>query len=314
MRRPAEYPRPKYTDPNDLRLVQIIKRSSSARPRALNIIGAPFDGAVLGRKGAAEGPAAIRKSMSSFSNYNAELGVDLGKARIFDLGDIEVDRSDVYAAHGQIKKEVLGNLRRDSLLVVLGGDNSISLPSLSACAESFGPLGLVVIDSHLDLRGKIGGKPTSGSSYGLAVATLDELDPRRVVEMGSHGFLNSQTYFAKAKKLGITIIGGATIVEKGPKQAASEAFRIASEGVDAVYLSIDLDVLDIAEVSGVSAPSAGGLDSRDVFEMVYRISSEGKVKCTDIVELAPSLDLTGRSSRVAGGVLSYLAAGFESRK
>ncbi|HKT22305.1 MAG TPA: arginase family protein, partial [Nitrososphaerales archaeon] len=199
MREAAEYPAPSYRDPNDRRMVQIIRKAARPMPQAVNILGIPFDGAVLGRKGAVGGPQAIRQSMGSFSNYNVELGVGLEGGRVFDLGDLVLGRgTDVLRAHRQIESELSGDLLPSSLLAILGGDNSISLPALRASGRKFGRLGLVVIDSHFDLRGKIGGRPTSGSSYGLALETVPSLDPRRVAEVGIHGFLNSRKYFEKA--------------------------------------------------------------------------------------------------------------------
>lgn len=280
----------------------------------MNIIGIPFDGAVLGRKGAMGGPGAIREAMSGFSSYGIESGVNLEHARVFDLGDLVVDGVDVLRTLKQIQTEVSGDIETNSLLVILGGDNSVSLPSLRACASKFGKLGLIVIDSHLDLRGELEGKPTSGSSYGLAIETLEELDGRRVVELGAHGFLNSKRYVEKAKRLGISLWTAEKVREKGPQAAAREAYRIASKGAEAVYLSLDLDAIDLAQVSGVSAPTAGGLGANDVFRLVYEIARNPGVKCADIVELAPSLDPSGRSERVAATALMFLIAGFASRK
>jgi formimidoylglutamase len=314
LRSPANYPAPRYSDPRDRRIVQIIRSVDRARTQAINILGVPFDGAVLGRKGAAGGPSAIREAMAGFSNYNIELGVGLEKANVIDLGDLDVEPRDVVKAHSQIEAEVAADLEGGSLLVILGGDNSISLPSLRATAKRFGKLGLIVIDSHLDLREEIDGKPTSGSSYGLAVASLREIDSRRVVELGAHGFLNSRTYFEKAKQLGVTLVTADEVHRRGPEAAAKEAYRLASEGSNAVYLSLDLDAFDLSYVSGVSAPSTGGLAASETFRLIYEISKEDKVACADIVELAPSLDPTGKSERVAASALMYLIAGYVSRQ
>ncbi|HEY6283781.1 MAG TPA: agmatinase family protein [Nitrososphaerales archaeon] len=313
MRREARYPAPSYHDSKDKRLVQIIRAARKNQPDAVNILGVPFDGAVLGRKGAKGGPAAIRRAMVGFSNYNIELGIGLEDARVFDLGDLIVDE-DVMKAHRQIESEVSLDLGRTSLLAILGGDNSISLPSLRAFEGKFGEVGLIVLDSHFDLRGKIGGRPTSGSSYGLAIDSLHGLDSRRVVEIGIHGFVNSMKYYAKAKKMGIKIFTAKDVKELGAAVVAKEAYQIASKQAEAVYLSVDLDAVDVSYVSGVSAPSAGGMTSQQLFELVYSITKQPRVKCADLVELAPSLDPSEKSQRVAAAALVYMIAGFASRK
>jgi formiminoglutamase len=313
VRKPATYPVASYTDPNDKRLVQIVRQSEVSQHRAVNILGIPFDGAVLGRKGAVGGPGAIRQAMGGFSNYNIELGVGLEDANIFDLGDLIVDDVDVEKAHSHIEAEVGKELRDDSLLAILGGDNSISLPALRASAKKFGKLGLIVVDSHLDLRGRLNGKPTSGSSYGLAIEE-GLVDPRKVVEIGAHGFLNSRVYVDKAARLGIKLFSAEELSRRGPGAVAREACALASNGTDAIYLSFDLDAVDLAQVSGVSAPSAGGMWARNSFALMYEAARMAQVKCADLVELAPSLDPSGKSERVAAGALTYLIAGFTVRK
>jgi len=314
MRKPGVYMKPRFTDPRDKRLVRMIRTAKRSRTNSVNIIGIPFDGAVLGRKGAKEGPAAIRHVMTGFSNYNLELGVGLEGARISDLGDISLGTEDVVRAHRMIESEVFQSLEASSLLVILGGDNSISLPALTALSRRFGKIGLVVVDSHFDLRGKIGGKPTSGSSYGLAIETLQGLDPHRVVEIGIHGFLNSKSYAEEAQKQGVRVYTAKEVREAGPEAVAREAYATAAEGADAVYLSVDLDAVDLAWVSGVSAPSAGGVSASELLGIVHAITKMSEVKCMDLVELAPSLDSTGRSAVVAATALTYAVAGFVSRR
>ena len=313
MRRPGKYTPPSYRDPNDRRIVQIIKAAQHSMPSAVNILGVPFDGAVLGRKGAADGPGAIRRAMSGFSNYDVDLKIGLEGASVFDLGDMVVDPDDVLKTHSAIEREVARDLEKSSFLVILGGDNSISLPSLKAYASKFGKIGLVVVDSHFDLRGRIGGKPTSGSSYGLAIEALEGLDSRRVAEIGVHGFLNSRKYARKAERLGIGVFTAKDVKERGPLGIAKEAYAMAAKRAQAVYLSVDLDAVDLAYVSGVSAPSAGGISSWELNELLYRLAKGPKIRCADLVELAPSLDPTGRSQVVAATALTYLIAGFHSR-
>ncbi len=313
MRRPGVYPTPRYFDPEDLRFARIVKASKAAARRSVNILGVPYDGAVLGRKGAADGPGAVRLAMSGFSNYSFELGESLEEARVSDLGDMVLGQGEVRQVHEEVQKEVEADLDPTSLLCILGGDNSISLPSLRAYADRFGEIGLVVVDSHLDLRGEIDGKPTSGSSYGLAIASLDALDPGRVAEVGMHGFLNSRKYARKAERLGVTVFTAKEVRDRGAEKVAKEAYEVAGKGSKAVYLSVDLDAVDLGSVSGVSAPSAGGIQPQDLFDIVHFFGGRQKVRCADIVELAPGLDPSGRSQIVAATALVYLVAGFLRR-
>ena len=314
MRKRPTYQVPRFFDAKDKRLASIIQLSDGPKSNAVNMIGVPYDGAVIGRKGAVEGPAAIRQVLGGAANYSPELGVDLMDAKIFDLGDLILASEDPEAVQAQVRDESSGTLDRSSLLVLLGGDNSISLGSIAACASKFGRIGLIILDAHYDLRGKMGGKPTNGSSYGLAISSLkNELDPNRVVEIGVRGFVNSRVYGDEAKQLGITTYTPADVRRLGTAKVAAEAYEKAARGADVVYLSIDIDCVDMAQVCGVSAPSAAGLETWEVNEMVYYFGRQDKIVCSDLVELAPPLDPSGRSQVVAMTVLLHLIAGFRTR-
>lgn len=314
LRRAGTYPSPRYVDPMDTRLVSLIRHEDRAKGKSVNILGAPYDGGTLGRKGAAEGPSAVRQSLSGFSNYDIETGESLLDAKVVDLGDVVCGDGDITVVHSRLEKEIRGALRNDSMLVTIGGDNSVSLPALRAFGSKFGKIGLVVVDSHLDLRGKIGGKPTSGSSYGLAMETVPGLDPKRVVEVGVHGFLNSGKYHEKAERLGVTLYTAEDVRRKGAARVAREAFSVANDGADAVYFSVDFDAIDLSFVSGVSAPSVGGITANDLVKIARYVARREKALASDIVELAPGLDPTGRSSIVAATCLVGMVAGFMSRR
>jgi len=59
--------------------------------------------------------------------------------------------------------------------------------------------------------------------------------------------------------------------------------------VDAVYLSMDLDVLDPAVAPGVGNPEAGGLSVRDVVQFVNGLAPL-PVKAVDVMEYNPAHD------------------------
>jgi formimidoylglutamase len=311
---PSAYPVPTYKDPFDRRITSIIRRGRTAKDGWLNLLGVPFDGATLGRKGSSLAPNLIREALRFNSNFNAENGSRLADAKINDIGNVNFQSNDIEKVHDIIYNLVYKSLREKSLLVLLGGDNSISLPSILACSRRYHNVGLIVIDSHFDLRGRIAGKPTSGSSYGLALDSLGSRLDGRFVEIGIHGFLNSYDYQMKAERLGVSVFTPDDVARFGPTRTARRAFKIASEGADCVYLSLDLDAVRLSEVSGVSAPSPAGLSSREVFDIVYFVASRRITRCADIVETSPPLDPTGRSQIVAASALLYMAAGFELRR
>ncbi|MEM3267638.1 MAG: agmatinase family protein [Conexivisphaerales archaeon] len=313
MRRPVSYPEPSYNDIKDKRFISLITAAEKTLQGSINLVGIPYDGATLGRKGSAQAPAAIRNALRFNSNYDAQLGLDLTDLHIADLGDIVLP-DEVFSAHEQIRKEIIQLIKKDSLLLVLGGDNSLSLPLIQSYSEIFGNIGLVVLDSHFDLRDEINGKPTSGSSYNLAMKNLGyRLSPSRVVYIGLHGFLNSVEYAREARKKGITIFTEQDVKGYGATTLAKRAYDIASHDSNAVYLSIDMDSVDLSYVSGVSAPSPAGLTALELYDISFYLASRKKIFCVDIVETSPPLDPTSKSEIVAANLICYLSAGFKAR-
>lgn len=158
------------------------------------------------------------------------------------------------------------------------------------------------------------GQPSSGSSYYLAIKELGERLKGRVAIVGLHGFLNSADYAKRARELEVEVFTADDVMKEGAFRTARRAYSIASEGSDSVYVSIDMDSIGLAEVSGVSAPSPSGLSSKDALRMSFFLSTRNKVRVVDIVETSPSNDPTGRSQVVAASLLVQLTSGFRARE
>ena len=64
-------------------------------------------------------------------------------------------------------------------------------------------------------------------------------------------------------------------------------------------MTVDLDVLDPAEFPGTGTPEAGGLGYERLRQSLMEIFSRLDVVAFDLVELAPALDTSGRSTALA---------------
>ena len=85
------------------------------------------------------------------------------------------------------------------------------------------------------------------------------------------------------------------------------AIAIASEGADALYVSIDIDCLDQSQAPGTAAPNPFGLDARDLQEALRILGNHRKTIGMDLVEISPPFDrddMTGRTG--ASLILSFL--------
>ena len=80
------------------------------------------------------------------------------------------------------------------------------------------------------------------------------------------------------------------IGKRGLDECLDEAFEIALDECDAVFLSVDIDVCDPGHAPGTGTPEPGGLSSRQLLDAVRRICRELPVAGIDVVEVSPPYD------------------------
>lgn len=286
------------TDPNDVFLAQLVSRATKG---GVGLFGVPFDGAVLGRRGARAGPDAIREQLARLKTWS--FGADEPRRPIRDWGNVVVADADVAAAHAAAERAAGEILAAREMPLALGGDHSLTFPLVRAHRRR---VGVINLDAHLDVR-DYAGAPNSGTSFGRLLAE-GICSGHNLVEVGIRDFANAARYVEKARTAGATIFSADDWMAE-PEVVIDHAIEIASRDVDAVYLSVDLDVLDQAHAPGVSAPTPGGIDTALLFRALRRIGSRAPLVGADFVEVAPNLDRDGVTARAAAyGVMHLLAA------
>jgi agmatinase len=79
-------------------------------------------------------------------------------------------------------------------------------------------------------------------------------------------------------------------VARGLEECLTEAFEIALDECDGVFLSVDIDVCDPGHAPGTGTPEPGGLSSRQLLDAVRRICYELPLVGMDVVEVSPPYD------------------------
>lgn len=294
------------SDPQDVFLAQTM-RPGNAR---VGLFGVPYDGAVIGRKGAREGPAAIREHLAKLKTWTLADGEPALAVR--DWGDVRLDPAGpVAAAHEATVRAAREVLDAGQFPVALGGDHSLTYPLVMAHQDKRRRLGVINLDAHLDVRDVHNGVLNSGQSFGRLIES-GFVPGKNLVEIGIRDFANSPRYAEKARKAGATILG-ADEWRADPRATLDHAIEIASHDADGVYLSVDVDVLDQAHAPGVSAPTPGGIDSNTLFAAIRRIAQRAPLVGADIMEVAPPLDKDGMTSRAAAYATAYLLAALPAK-
>ncbi len=262
------------------------------------LVGEPYDGGVIGRPGAAEAPTAIREAFAGLQTHHFDAGPVTGVA---DLGDVAIgDDEGVDAVQATVRETAAAVHDADAFPVFLGGDNSLSFPNAAPLLAA-GSLGVLTVDAHLDVR-EVRGEPTSGTPYRqLHDAGLDAY-----ACLGARHFETSTVYHDYVRERGGTVV---TAEEVGDDAvAAVDRALDALAGVDRIHLSLDVDALDATAAPGASAPTPGGLSTRECFRLLRVAAADPRVAGFEVVECAPPLDRDGRTVAAAARAVAHVLA------
>ena len=256
------------------------------------LVGEPFDAAVIGRRGAAGAPDAIREALAGVKTHHFDLGAVAddpardGGPTVVDIGDVDVASTDAATIQRRVASRVAGVYDAGAIPVFLGGDNSMTVANVEPLLErrrAGRTVGVVNLDAHLDVR-EVREGPTSGTPYRqLLEAGLD-----RYVCLGARHHETSTAYARFLADHGGTVVTSEAVGRD--LEGALARARDAVSDVDVLYVSVDCDVLDAAAAPGVSAPTPGGLQTRELFRLVRRLAGDDRVAGFEVVECAPPLE------------------------
>ena len=314
---PATFVRPDWdgwagpsSDPNDVQFGDLVRPLSFEDRAEVDavLVGEPYDGAVIGRRGAREGPIEIRRSLAGAKAHHFERGAVPGQSEdgvsVGDLGDLALDPddSDVEAVQRQVRGAVAGLHESDPLPVFLGGDNSLTYANVAPLLDGES-VGVVNFDAHLDCREPVDG-PSSGTPYRQLLAVgLDAY-----VCVGARHFETSSAYVDYVDERGGEVVAADT-VGRCPTAALERAGDAVSD-VDRLYVSVDCDVLDAAAAPGVSAPTPGGITTRELFELLSTLCEDDRLAGVEVVECAPPLDTGRRTVDAAARAVAHTLSGY----
>ncbi len=270
-------------------------------------LGVPAHVSSLTPTGAHATPAATREALARYSTYSARTGIDVATLRAVDLGDVH----DPDGPEGETRVSAAASDAgsRFPLLIAVGGDNSITFPLMRGLArDDLSGWGLITLDAHHDLR--------DGASNGSPVRRLIEagLPGAYVVQVGIADFSNSAAYAERARDLGITVMTRASLRNSDLPETIAEALRIAGHGGRPVYVDIDADVCDRAEVPGCPAAAPGGIAADELRQLALLLAADGRVRGIDITEIDATADAAdGRTVRLAALLVLEIANGFALR-
>lgn len=283
--------------------------------KRVGILGVPMD-LGQGRRGVDMGPSALR-----YGRLDGSLEA-LGH-EVDDLGDVEVPVAEslhLDASHGggmvfldtiarccEATVARLAGLDDDVFPVVLGGDHSIAMGSVTGCARGE-RVGVIWVDAHGDFNTPE--TSPSGNIHGMPLAALCGLGDRRLVDVARPGakvlpedlvLIGVRDLDAGERRLlrelGVSVFTMKEVDRLGiPRLAEETLHRLA--GRARIHVSLDADVLDPEVAPGVGTPVPGGLTYREAHLLMELLADAGVVTSLDLVEVNPILDRENVTARM----------------
>ena len=292
------------------------------KPGMVVVAGVTHDGTSSSRQGVRHGPTSIREASADFifavqsSSSQEMVDVVTGRSiklpsepKLIDLGDLPVYPTDLDRTMSSCREFASAVASKRAFGVVCGGDHYITYALIQGFHQGLGKkIGLIQLSSQLDL----GDKDAVWGNYwhGATVRRiLDDgvVEGKNVVFVGTQGYIPYPEW-ELARQVGASVITADRVQEQGPEETAVEALDVAGDGCEAIYISLDVDVVDSGYASGTGDITIGGLTPAEVLRLMVAFSKSDKVGALDVVEVAPNLDVRGRTQRLSAQAIVELIA------
>ena len=283
-------------------------------------LGAPYDSGTSHRPGARFGPQAIR--MTDYlphdgSRPHLALGVDpLAELRCADAGDVLMPPVETEQSLRRLEVAVLAAASAGAIPVILGGDHTVTFPDATGVARhvGWGRLSLIHFDAHADT-----GDTQFGSlvGHGTPMRRLIEsgaVRGDRFLQIGLRGYWPEPPTLAWMAEQRMRSFEMSEIVSRGIDDCLTEAFAIAVDECEGVFLSVDVDVVDPGMAPGTGTPEPGGLTARQLLDAVRRIAMSLPLAGVDVVEVSPPFDHAEVTAFLANRVVLEVLSGIAWRR
>lgn len=289
------------------RWFQQIVPLGESQPPGIALLGIASDEGVKrnhGRIGADAGPGAIRTYLANLS-YS-------GSMPLYDAGNLYCEHGDLEALQLEQEDKVCRLLELNHFPLIIGGGHEIAYGSFAGLEQYLSknqkgdPIGIINLDAHLDLRHA--DRATSGTPFlQIADHCRQQEIPFHYLCLGVSDSANTETLFTTAHQLNVQYLRDEEL-NSWQLEKINQQLKEFIQPCQAIYLSIDLDLLPAATAPGVSAPAARGVPQEIVEWLLITIKqiSGKRFKLADITEYNPEYDIDGRTARVAARLCHLL--------
>jgi agmatinase len=240
--------------------------------------GIPFDSTTSYRSGAKNGPLALRLASQQTETYDiltdANIFEDPG---IYDLGDMDVVRGNVEKTVMRVAEEVENILQQKKISLILGGEHGLTAGAVKGASKIHKDLKVVCFDAHGDLRNEY-----EGDKFNHACGMRRSIEfiggEKNLLEIGIREICEEEAQFGQRMIFSHEI-------RKNISEALDKVKKFVSNSN--VYVSIDIDFMDLSIVPGTGTPQPNGLFYHEALEFIKQLKAAKKIVGMDLMELSP---------------------------
>jgi formiminoglutamase len=308
-----------WEDPNEVRVANWLRPWDGVERIDAGILGVPLARGAIKQVGTNYAPNAVRQTGFLFTTYSVDYGIDLRDMVVRDLGDVKIPLIDVLQAHENILEASTAAFAHDPrfIPIFVGGEHSEMRPlirGLPAGRPDVEKIGIVHFDAHMDVQTLDHAGPHNGTPL-RALFDIDDiaLDGKNVASIGIGGFANGGEYHRYVQEKGVTVYSSRDVSRRDMVELVGEAYEIAADGTDAVFVTFDIDCMDLAYAPGTGASAPGGLTPWQALDAVFELGRREKVAALEISEIDPTRDIEDMTSRLGMKLILAFLAGVTQR-
>ncbi len=266
---------------------------SSYERAAVLVLPIPFEATVSYGGGTRHGPAAIVEASQQVELYDREFDCEPAtEYGVHTLPALEL-ADEPEAAVAQIAAATAAAVASGKLLVGLGGEHTVSVGFGRGLLDAVGgPLTVVQIDAHSDLRDEYEDTPYSHACIARRLLEMDGIE--QVLQLGIRSVCTEEVQFVRANPQRARVWYSEQVHAGNWRDELIERIRGRR-----VYLTIDVDGLDPSIVQATGTPEPDGLTWAETLQILRTVTAHATVVGLDCVELAPLDNLHASDFAVA---------------
>jgi arginase len=274
------------------------------------------------RRGSDMGPSAMRlaglkEEINGLGHECGEIfpGIPVPPMEFAEEGDSSAKYlGAITEACGRLAERTEEALEEGCFPLILGGDHSIAIGSLSGIGSYYKEKGLSWGCLWVDAHGDFNTPETSpsGNIHGMILAAacgyghpsltglhknFTKLESANVALIGVRNLDREEKVLMR--KAGLTVFTMTDVDRMGIAESARRVISFFRERVDRLHVSVDMDAIDPMVAPGVGIPLSGGFSYREVLFLAEELASSGMLGSAELVEVNPVLDVRNQTARMA---------------